>query len=149
MNNNLISIMTVVCIVIVYMTHKAVVDIKMFSQQEKQKWIREKFWYFVGDAMYLAGTAITMIALGYSCWNAGHTGVSLLQFTFSFFLGLLIGSEIWDLLFGYVIYQDVFYPFPNWAFKWGFKTKFDRIIFDFVRMASAVFIVFLLNWSLQ
>ena len=102
--------------------------------------IREKYWYLLTDMVYLGGTAICFFGLAISCYYVGSGGVSFLDFIRWLLIGGLIGDEIWDLSFGYVVDKDAFYPFKNWAFGWGFKDKVERILFDTARICLAILI---------
>lgn len=119
------------------MVHKGLVDVKMWTRMPDQLWIREKYWYLITDFVYLGGTAICFFAISFVGYYADMPFIDFVRWLL---IGGLIGDEVWDLSFGYVVDQDCFYPFPNWYGGWGFKSKTERILFDSCRIALAVLI---------
>ena len=108
----------------------------MWTRRDNQKWIRDKFAWLIGDFPYLVMT----IVLGFAMYFAGRVeaDVPLLEVIRQLLIGLLIGSEFWDLGFGYVVDQDPFFPFNDWAFGWGFQgVRWYRIRFDIIRCLAA------------
>jgi len=131
----------------IYLIHKGMVDIKVWSMQRtsiKHEKIRLRFWYLINDYTYLGGTFFMMFSLAFTCWYAGSMGIGLLPFTYAFLIGSLIGDEIWDLGFGYVLHDDILFPFSDWFGGWGFGSKMERVTFDLCRIGLAVFFYSLL-----
>jgi len=100
-----------------------------------QKDIREKYWYLLGDGVYLAGTLITFLLIAFTTY---YSNVGLIEFCRQLAIGILIGSELWDLIFGKIVDDDPFYPYGDWYGGWGFKTKMQRYIFDGLRTGTAI-----------
>jgi hypothetical protein len=128
---------------IIYLIHKGLVDVKVWTRRQDQIEIRVKYWYLISDWTYLIGTAAVMFLLKDVSYFSGVMQLSYWAFTRAFLIGALIGDECWDLIFGYVVNQDALYPFGNWFNGWGFNNKSERITFDCIRISIAVLIFFL------
>lgn len=112
-----------------------VIDVKVWTREKPL--IREKYEWLLNDWMYL-GLAVTIfisaIVIG---WLS--SGLSGLEVARQIAIGLLIGSEIGDCGFGYILYNgDFMADFKDWFAGWGFKTRRGRIIFDGIRMGTAI-----------
>jgi hypothetical protein len=141
MENNMTIILSVVLTALIYMLHKGCVDIKMYSRMPDQINIRIKYWYLMGDMVYLVGTAVCFFSLAYVSNYAGEHGLIGWYFIRALLIGGLIGDEGWDLIFSKTLHNDWLYVIPNWAFGWGFKTIGQRILFDSVRMLLALLLI--------
>jgi len=123
------------------MVHKGLVDVKLWSRMPDQKHIRERFWYLIGDGVYLLGTLIMFIAWGLVCYFSELLFWELARYSA---IGTLLGSQAWDLIFGYVIDNDPFYPFGDWYGGWGFSgKKSNRYLFDTIRVSLAITLLFI------
>lgn len=138
------QILAVALGVFFYTIHKALVDIKMYTRMTDQMPIRLRYWYLLTDGVYLLGTILSAAMLAGVSYYAGRGELPIFPFIQSFVVGMLLGSEVWDLLFGYVVDGDPLYPFNNWYGGWGFKgSRTRRIVFDVCRIALAIFIAHL------
>ena len=125
---------------ILYFVHKGIVDVKMWTRMPSQEPIRQKYAWLIGDGIYLIGTLVMFAA----CFFVGReTGsIQFWEVCRQLAIGILVGSECWDLLFGYIVDQDPLYPFSDWYGGYGFKgVKFNRILFDVARVSAAVMLL--------
>ena len=113
--------MEIILTAIIYLMHKSCVDIKMYSRMPSQLNIRLRYWYLMSDGVYLGGTLISYLMIAFTFLYVGYNQIQLEVVLPNMAVGLLLGSEIWDLMFGKVINDDPFYPFPDWYGGWGLK----------------------------
>lgn len=110
------------------------IDLRIWKIPSYPKWLENDWTYLV------AGTAFWLmqnIALQYS-----H--LSNTQFWIDTASGMLFGSVVWDCVFGWMQYRDIFYPFRKWLFRMGFGSyKWQRILFDAIRVIAGVILIIL------
>jgi len=127
-----------------YIVHKGLVDLKMWTLKPEHEGIRKKYWYILTDFVYLFLT----VALFYLSANVFYSHTSFLDtvhFNLKLSIGVLLGSQVWDMVFGWVKHRDLFYPFWDWYGGWGFHgIKMERILFDCCRIGLAILFTLLL-----
>ena len=126
-----------ILVIILYYAHKALVDLKMWNLSPFKKEIREKYWYLLGDGPYLIGTVVVFLLTIITAYTSSLNGYDFARMVA---IGTLLGSECWDLIFGFVNDKDPFYPFADWYGGWGFETRRNRILFDINRIMLAIFV---------
>jgi len=121
-----------------YFVHKGLVDFKMYSNDKGEEAIREKYWYLRNDHTYLGGTLVMFFAISLVSFFAE---ISFGDFLLCLSIGILIGSQTWDMIFGGILYRDPFHPFFKWYENWGFDgNRTFRYVFDCGRVGLAIFL---------
>jgi len=120
---------------ILYFAHKGLVDFKQYSDDAGEEEIRARYSFLLNDFTYLVMTVVLFWTTSYV---AHISELPTGDFLICLSIGMLLGSELWDLLFSKLLHNDWMYVIPNWAFGWGFKTKTQRIVFDTARVGSAI-----------
>ena len=131
--------MIIILTAILEMIHGCLVDSKMYSRMPDQKDIREKYWYLLGDGVYLGGKLVMFLLVFFIGRLTAEMPILLTCQQLA--IGILIGSVTWDLGFGYIVDRgQFFYPYKDWYGGWGFENKTNRILFDSCRILLAVLI---------
>jgi hypothetical protein len=119
-----------------FMQHRGLVDLKMYSQTTARTWVKYEYPFLVSDHTYLGGTLIIFL---FAMFVAHFASLSLIDFSACVAIGTLIGSQTWDMVFGGILYRNPFHPFFNWYAGWGFDGDiFLRYIFDGCRVGVAL-----------
>ncbi len=119
--------------IILLLAHHSTIDAWIWEKNNKPipSWIKKDAWYLGGTAVCVG--LITMASYKYDDTFWGYTKTSV--------GAMLIGSVVWDLIFGTLLYNDAFYPYPNWYGGYGFKNKTQRIAFDVGRLAVGIILL--------
>ena len=119
--------------IMLLLAHHSTIDAWIWEKGNKPipSFIKKDYWYLGGTAICV--TLLTMASYSYDDTFWGYTKTSVGS--------LLIGSVIWDLLFGTLLYNDAFYPFPNWYGGYGFRNKTERISFDLARLGLGIYLL--------
>lgn len=93
------------------------------------KWVENDLYYLILPVFLIGG--LTLVGEVKNMFYFGGAG-------------LILGSQIWDMIFGAMIYDDMFFPFRKWLFRMGFGGhRGQRILADILRVVvgSALFIL--------
>ena len=115
---------------LLYWVHNSFVDAKMYDYRKTVPlWIKS-------DWMYLGGRLVTTLALLFSLQSASP--IAFWVFLKHIMYCTLIGSVVWDWVYGYLDHLDPLYPFADWFNGWGFESRGQRIAFDLIRILLAL-----------
>jgi len=115
--------------ILIFFAHMSLIDCKLWDDQNVvPAWLKS-------DWIYLGGTLLTTLFLVYTAGIA--YAINPVWFSRITRFGFVLGSVVWDWIFGALIDNDPLYPFKNWYGGWGFTSKADRIYFDIARIIFA------------
>lgn len=117
-----------------FFLHASLTDCKVWDEANKvPAWIKSDWMYLGGT---LAALFLVIVGVRVCCTVNGSTFWHVTLFN------VFLGSIAWDWLYGWLMYHDPLYPFPNWYGGWGFSSKRGRILFDAGRLiAAALFLL--------